>query len=48
MKLKRRNDPDVRAFWSCHVALWMRSPFNQREYCERNGICRSLMSKWWI
>jgi transposase len=26
----------------------MRSPFSQREYCERNGISRSLMSKWWI
>jgi len=48
MRLKRRNDPDVRAFWSRHVALWMRGPFSQREYCERNGISRSLMSKWWI
>jgi hypothetical protein len=48
MKLKRRNDPAVRAFWSRHVALWMRSPFSQREYCERNGISRSLLSKWWI
>ena len=26
----------------------MRSPFSQREYCERYGISRSLMSKWWI
>lgn len=26
----------------------MRSPFSQREYCERNGISRSLLSKWWI
>ena len=48
MKVKRRNDPDVRAFWSRHVALWMRSAFSQREYCERNGISRSLMSRWWI
>lgn len=48
MRLKRRNDPSVRAFWSRHVALWMRSPFSQREYCERNGISRSLLSKWWI
>jgi len=48
MRVKRRNDPDVRAFWSRHVALWMRSPFSQREYCERNGISRTLMSKWWI
>lgn len=48
MRVKRRNDPDVRAFWTRHVALWMRSPFSQREYCERNGISRSLMSKWWI
>lgn len=48
MRLKRRNDPDVRAFWSRHVALWMRSAFSQREYCERNGISRSLLSKWWI
>ena len=48
MKVKRRNDPDVRAFWSRHVALWMRSAFSQREYCERHGISRSLMSKWWI
>jgi transposase len=48
MKLKRRNDPDVRAFWSRHVALWMRSPFSQREYCDRNVISRSLLSKWWI
>jgi transposase len=48
MKVKRRNNPDVRAFWTRHVGLWMRSPFSQREYCERNGISRSLMSKWWI
>ena len=48
MRVKRRNDPDVRAFWTRHVALWMRSPFSQREYCECNGISRSLMSKWWI
>ena len=48
MKVKRRNDPDVRAFWIRHVALWMRSAFSQREYCERNGISRSLMSRWWI
>ena len=26
----------------------MRSPFSQREYCARNGISRTLMSKWWI
>jgi len=48
MRVKRRNDPDVRAFWTRHVALWMRSAFSQREYCARNGISRSLMSKWWI
>lgn len=48
MRLKRRNDPSVRAFWSRHVALWMRSPFSLREYCDRNGISRSLLSKWWI
>jgi transposase-like protein len=48
MKVKRRNDPNVRAFWTRHVALWMRGPFSQREYCERNGISLSLMSKWWI
>lgn len=30
MKLKRRNDLDVRALWSRHVALWMRSPFGQQ------------------
>ncbi len=48
MRLRRRKDPAVRAFWSRHVAAWMRSPFSQREYCERYGISRSLMSKWWI
>jgi transposase-like protein len=48
MRLKRRNDPDERALWSRHAALWMRSPFSQQEYRERNGISRSLMSKWWI
>jgi transposase len=48
MRVKRRNDPNVRAFWTRHVALWMRSAFSQGEYCARNGISRSLMSKWWI
>lgn len=48
MRVKRRNDPQVRAFWSQHVTAWMRSPFSQREYCARHGISRSLMSKWWI
>ncbi len=48
MRLKCRSDPDVRAFWSRHVALLMRSDFSQREYCARNGISRTLMSKWWI
>lgn len=48
MKLKRRNDPSVRAFWARHVAIWMRSPFSQREYAERNGISRSLLQRWWI
>lgn len=46
MKLKRRNDPSVRAFWSRHVTLWMRSPYSQREYAERNGISRTLLQ--WI
>jgi len=46
MRVKRRNDPQVRAFWSQHVAAWMRSPFNQREYCERHGISRTLLQKW--
>ncbi len=48
MRVKRRSDPDVRAFQSRHVALWMRSPFSQREYCARTGISRTLRSKWWI
>jgi len=48
MRVKRRNDPQVRAFWSRHVAAWMRSPFSQREYCERYGLSRTLLSKWWI
>lgn len=48
MRVKRRNDPQVRAFWSRHVAAWMRSPFNQREYCERYGISRTLLQKWRI
>lgn len=48
MGVKCRNDPDFRAFWTRRVALWMRSAFSQQEYCARNGISRSLMSKWWI
>jgi transposase-like protein len=48
MRVKRRNDPRVRAFWSRHVAAWMRSPFNQREYCERYGLSRTLLQKWRI
>ena len=48
MRVKRRNDPNVRAFWTRYVALWMRSAFSQPEYCARNGISRTLMSKWWI
>jgi hypothetical protein len=46
MRVKRRNDPQVRAFWSRHVAAWMRSPFNQREYCERYGLSRALLQRW--
>ena len=48
MRLKRRNDPSVRAFWSRHVTLWMRSPYSQREYAERNGISRTLLQRWWV
>ena len=48
MRVKRRNDPDVRTFWTRHVALWMRSPFSQRAHCTRNGTSRTQMSKWWI
>jgi transposase-like protein len=25
----------------------MRSPFSQREYAERHGISKALLSKWW-
>lgn len=48
MARRKRDDPAVRAFWSRHVAAWMRSPFNQREYCERYGISRTLLQKWRI
>jgi transposase len=48
MRVKRRHDPQVRAFWSRHVSAWMRSPFSQREYAERHGISKALLSKWWI
>lgn len=48
MARRKRDDPAVRAFWSRHVAVWMRSPFSQREYCERHGISRTMMSRWWI
>jgi transposase len=48
MRVKRRHDPQVGAFWSRHVAAWMRSPFSQREYAERHGISKALLSKWWI
>ena len=48
MARRKRNDPQVRAFWSRHVAAWMRSPFNQREDCERHGISRPLLQRWRI
>jgi transposase len=47
MRVRRRNDPQVRAFWSRHVAAWMRSPFSQREYAARHGVSKALLSKWW-
>jgi transposase-like protein len=29
------------------VALWMRGELSKRKYCERDGISRSQLSKWW-
>ncbi len=46
MPAKTRDNPYRIAFWTRHVAAWMRSPFNQREYCERHGLSRTMMSKW--
>ena len=43
MRVRRRSDPQVRAFWSQHVAAWMRSPFSQREYAARHGISKALL-----
>lgn len=42
------NALEARAFWSRHVAAWMRGPFNQREYGERHSISRPLLEGWRI
>src|SRR5262245_5448056 len=46
MARHKRDDPALQAFWSRHVAAWMRSPFSQSEYCERHGLSRSMMWRW--
>jgi hypothetical protein len=46
MARHRRGDPALQAFWSRHVAAWMRSPFSQMEYRERHGLSRTMMWRW--
>lgn len=46
MPAKTRDNPDRIAFWTRHVAAWMRGPFNISEYCERHGLCRTQFGRW--
>ena len=46
MPAKIRDNPDRIAFWTRHVAAWMRGPFTILEYCERHGLSRGQFSRW--
>lgn len=46
MPAKIRDNPDRIAFWTRHVAAWMRGPFTILEYCERHGLSRGQFGRW--